>query len=337
MLIVFSILFAALLFSESIFLEVDNFNIGERAFHIDLGKNYAIIADYQGTIHFIDIFTLEKAEFTQAVLPMGGAYDGEFFYVIDNYNRQLLKIKNNKAQQKLVLDSKPVNIKLINGELYILGTNPNKLYIVDSNLFVKKSMNIPVHSPLIRNIGEQVFIPLFDNFQNNVFLTDLLFLIPNNDTYIVNYNNIEHPIDIVGYKGVIYMVSYYNGNLYRNDFRTQPKIAQFGKYTTNIEMYKNNIVGNSLMGGVYYYNLSSGKTEVILEEVPISDISVSPNGQYLYAISHIENKLYVIEDKKVYQTIDTYNYPIDVESPTDNIVLVLCTDSSRLQVIRYFE
>ncbi|POZ90123.1 YncE family protein [Petrotoga sp. SL27] len=337
MLIVFSILFISLLFSESIFLEVDNFNIGERAFHIDLGKNYAMIADYQGTIHFIDIFTLEKTEFAQAVLPMGGAYDGEFFYVIDNYNRELLKIKNNKAQQKLVLDSKPVNIKLINGELYILGTNPNKLYIVDSNLFVKKSMNIAVHSPLIRNIGEQVFIPLFDNFQNNVFLTELLFLIPNNDTYIVNYNNIEHPIDIVGYKGVIYIVSYYNGSLYRNDFRTQPKVAQFGRYTTNIELYKDNIVGNSLMGGVYYYNLASGKSDVILENVPISDISVSPNGQYLFAISHIENKLFVIEDKKVYQTIDTYNYPIDVESPTDNIVLVLCTDSSRLQVIRYFE
>lgn len=296
-----------------------------------------MIADYQGTIHFIDIFTLEKTEFAQAVLPMGGAYDGEFFYVIDNYNRELLKIKNNKAQQKLVLDSKPVNIKLINGELYILGTNPNKLYIVDSNLFVKKSMNIAVHSPLIRNIGEQVFIPLFDNFQNNVFLTELLFLIPNNDTYIVNYNNIEHPIDIVGYKGVIYIVSYYNGSLYRNDFRTQPKVAQFGRYTTNIELYKDNIVGNSLMGGVYYYNLASGKSDVILENVPISDISVSPNGQYLFAISHIENKLFVIEDKKVYQTIDTYNYPIDVESPTDNIVLVLCTDSSRLQVIRYFE
>jgi len=337
LLIVLSILFIPLLFSESIFLEVDNFNIGERAFHIDLGKNYAMIADYQGTIHFIDIFTLEKTEFAQAVLPMGGAYDGEFFYVIDNYNRELLKIKNNKAQQKLVLDSKPVNIKLINGELYILGTNPNKLYIVDSNLFVKKSMNIAVHSPLIRNIGEQVFIPLFDNFQNNVFLTELLFLIPNNDTYIVNYNNIEHPIDIVGYKGVIYIVSYYNGSLYRNDFRTQPKVAQFGRYTTNIELYKDNIVGNSLMGGVYYYNLASGKSDVILENVPISDISVSPNGQYLFAISHIENKLFVIEDKKVYQTIDTYNYPIDVESPTDNIVLVLCTDSSRLQVIRYFE
>jgi len=337
LLIVLSILFIPLLFSESIFLEVDNFNIGERAFHIDLGKNYAMIADYQGTIHFIDIFTLEKTEFAQAFLPMGGAYDGEFFYVIDNYNRELLKIKNNKAQQKLVLDSKPVNIKLINGELYILGTNPNKLYIVDSNLFVKKSMNIAVHSPLIRNIGEQVFIPLFDNFQNNVFLTELLFLIPNNDTYIVNYNNIEHPIDIVGYKGVIYIVSYYNGSLYRNDFRTQPKVAQFGRYTTNIELYKDNIVGNSLMGGVYYYNLASGKSDVILENVPISDISVSPNGQYLFAISHIENKLFVIEDKKVYQTIDTYNYPIDVESPTDNIVLVLCTDSSRLQVIRYFE
>lgn len=337
MLIVFSILFVALLFSESIFLEVDNFNIGERAFHIDLGKNYAIIADYEGTVHFIDIFTLEKTEFTQAVLPMGGAYDGEFFYVIDNYKRELLKIKNNKMVQKLVLDSKPVNIKLINEELYILGTDPNKLYIVDDNLFVKKSMDLPVHSPLIRNIGDQVFIPLFGNLQNNLFLTDLLFLIPNNDTYIVNYNNIEHPIDIVGYKGVIYMVSYYNGSLYRNDFRTQPKVAQFGRYTTNIELYKDNIVGNSLMGGVYYYNLSSGKSDVILENVPISDISVSPNGQYLFAISHIENKLYVIEDKKVYQTIDTYNYPIDVESPTDNIVLVLCTDSSNLQVIRYFE
>jgi len=326
-----------LLFSESIFLEVSNFNIGERAFHIDLGKNYAIIADYQGTTHFIDIFTLEETEFTQAVLPMGGTYDGEFFYVIDNYNKELLKIKNNKVIQKLVLDSKPVNIKLINGDLYILGANPNKLYIVDKNLFIKRSMILPVDSPLVRNIGDQVFIPLFDNFQNNLFLTDLLFLMPNNDTYIVNYNYIEHPIDIVGSKGVIYVVSYYNGSLYRNDFRTQPKIAQFGKYTTNIEIYKDNIVGSSLMGGVYYYNLSSRKTDVILENVPISDISVSPNGQYLFAISHIENKLFIIEDEKVYQTIDTYNYPIDVESPTDSIVLVLCTDSSKLQVIRYFE
>lgn len=334
---VLSIFLAASLFSESIFLEVNNFNIGERAFHIDLGKNYAIIADYQGTAHFIDIFTLEKIEFTQAILPMGGAFDGEFFYVIDNYNKELLKIKNNKVMQKLILDSKPVNIKLINNQLYILGTNPYKLYIVDYNLFIKKSMVLPVHSPLIRNIGNQVFIPLFDNFQNNVFLTDLLFLIPNNDTYIVNYNHIEHPIDIVGSNGIIYMVSYYNGNLYRNDFRKQPKIAQFGRYTTNIEIYKNNIVGNSLMGGVYYYDLSSGETNVILDDVPISDISVSPNGQYLFAISHIENKLFVIEGTNVYQTIDTYNYPIDVESPTDNVVLVLCTDSSKLQVIRYFE
>lgn len=334
---VLSIFLAASLFSESIFLEVNNFNIGERAFHIDLGKNYAIIADYQGTAHFIDIFTLEKIEFTQAILPMGGAFDGEFFYVIDNYNKELLKIKNNKVMQKLILDSKPVNIKLINNELYILGTNPFKLYIVDYNLFIKKSMVLPVHSPLIRNIGNQVFIPLFDNFQNNVFLTDLLFLIPNNDTYIVNYNHIEHPIDIVGSNGIIYMVSYYNGNLYRNDFRKQPKIAQFGRYTTNIEIYKNSIVGNSLMGGVYYYDLSSGETNVILDDVPISDISVSPNGQYLFAISHIENKLFVIEGTNVYQTIDTYNYPIDVESPTDNVVLVLCTDSSKLQVIRYFE
>jgi len=337
LLIILTIFSVSFLYAESIFLEINNFNIGERAFHIDSGKNYAIIADYQGTIHFVDIFTLEKTEFTQSTLPMGGAYDGEFFYVIDNYNKEVLKIKNNKVIQKLVLDSKPVNIKLINGELYILGTNPYKLYILDNNLFVKKSMVLPVHSPLIRNIGTQVFIPVFDNFQNDVFLTDLLFLIPHNDTYIVNYNQIEHPIDIVGSNGIIYMVSYYNGNLYRNDFRKQPKIAQFGKYTTNIEMYKNYIVGNSLMGGVYYYNLSSGKTDVILEKVPISDISVSPNGQYLYAISHIENKLFVIDGEDVYQTINTYNYPIDVESPTDNIVLVLCTDSSKLQVIRNFE
>ncbi len=42
------------------FLEISNFDIGKRAFHIDLGRNYAIVADYDGKVSFIDVFTLEK-------------------------------------------------------------------------------------------------------------------------------------------------------------------------------------------------------------------------------------------------------------------------------------
>lgn len=318
-------------------MEINNIYIGDRAFHIDIDKNYAIISDYEGTVHFIDIFTLEKQEFNEITIPMGGAYDGEFFFVIDNYKKEILKIKNNRIVQKLVLDSRPVNIKLINDELYVVGEDPNKFFLIDRNLLIKRSIDLPVNSPLIRNIGDQVFIPLFSNVSNNIFITDLLFLIPKNNTYIVNYNKIEYPIDIVGHNGITYMVSYYNGKLYKNEFRNQSQIAQFGRYTTNIELYKGNIVGNSLMGGIYYYDLEKERTDAILTDIPFSDIAVSPDGEYLYAISHIENKLYVIENKNVYQIINTYDYPIAVESPDENIVLVLCTDSSSLQIIRRFE
>jgi len=323
--------------SDDIFLEVAKFEIGKRAFHIDLGRNYAIVADYEGKVSFIDIFTLAKSEFSEATIPMGGAYDGEFFYVIDNYKREVLKIKNNKVERKLLLEAKPVNIKLINNDLYVVTTDPYRFYLIDRNMFIKKSVELPVHSPLIRNIGIQVFIPLFENYKNNIRLTDLLFLIPNQNSYIINYNNISYPVDVAGYQGVIYFVTYYDGILYKSEFKNQPKVAQFGKYTTKLELYKANIVGNSLMGGIYYYDLSSGQTSVILEEVPISDIAVSPNGEYLYAISHIENKLYIIKNKDIYQDLDTEKYPIAVEAPDNNIVLVLCTDSEELMVIRRFE
>lgn len=326
-----------MLVAEDVFVDIANLDIGKRAFHIDTVRNYAIVADYEGTAHFIDIFTLEKSEFFEAVIPMGGIYDGEFFYVIDNYKKEILKIKNNKIVSKLILDAKPVNIKLINDEIYVVATDPDKFFLIDKNMYIKRSIELPVNSPIIRNIGTQVFIPMFSNYKNGIFLTDLLFLLPNNNTYIVNYNKINNPIDIVGFQGVTYIVSYYDGNLYKNEFRNQPKVAQFGKYTTNLELYKENIIGNSLMGGVYFYNISSGKTEIILEDVPISDIAVSPNGEYLYAISHIENKLYVINEKSIYQTLETGSYPIDVEAPDNNIILVLCTDSEKLQVIRRFE
>ncbi len=150
-----------------------------------------------------------------------------------------------------------------------------------------------------------MFIPLFENYKNNVRLTELLFMIPNQNSYIINYNNITYPIDLVGYQGIIYFVTYFEGNLYKNEFKNQPKVAQFGKYTTEIELYRNYIVGSSLMGGVYYYDLTSNQTTVVLDEIPISDIAVSPDNEYLYAVSHIENKLYVIKDKEVYQELDT--------------------------------
>jgi hypothetical protein len=333
----FLIIVTSIIVSEDVFLEISNFDIGKRAFHIDLGRNYAIVADYDGKVSFIDVFTLEKTEFTDSVIPMGGVYDGEFFYVIDNYKREVLKIKGNTIVRKLLLEAKPVNIKLINNDLYVVTTDPYKFYLIDRNMFIKKSVELPVHSPLIRNVGTQVFIPLFENYKNNVRLTELLFMIPNQNSYIINYNNITYPIDLVGYQGIIYFVTYFEGNLYKNEFKNQPKVAQFGKYTTEIELYRNYIVGSSLMGGVYYYDLTSNQTTVVLDEIPISDIAVSPDNEYLYAVSHIENKLYVIKDKEVYQELDTKKYPIDVEAPDNNIVLVLCTDSEELMVIRRFE
>src|SRR5690606_11795509 len=127
---------------------------------------------------------LEKTEFTDSVIPMGGVYDGEFFYVIDNYKREVLKIKGNTIVRKLLLEAKPVNIKLINNDLYVVTTDPYKFYLIDRNMFIKKSVELPVHSPLIRNVGTQVFFPLFENYKNNVRLTDLLFMIHNQNSYI---------------------------------------------------------------------------------------------------------------------------------------------------------
>ena len=68
--------------SDDIFLEVAKFEIGKRAFHIDLGRNYAIVADYEGKVSFIDIFTLAKSEFSEATIPMGALTMENFFMLL---------------------------------------------------------------------------------------------------------------------------------------------------------------------------------------------------------------------------------------------------------------
>ncbi|MDN5342058.1 hypothetical protein OF820_13390 [Oceanotoga sp. DSM 15011] len=296
-----------------------------------------MISDYDGKLSVIDFYTNEISQYNDATIPMAAAYDGEFIYLIDNYKREILKLKNNKLIKKIRIESKPVNIVFLNDKLYITSNSPNKLYILNSNLDILKSSNLIVDSPAINILNNQIFVPMFDNFEDNKFLTNILFYIPEKNTYIINYANIKFPKDITYYNNNEYIISYFDGKLYKNSYKRQEFVAQFGKYTEKISTYKNYIIGNSLYGGIYFYDTKNGKTTKILEDVPLKDFEISPNNDYIYAISHIYNKLYIIKDFKIFQTLDIDEYPIDIFSPDENIVLVLSTDGETLQIIRRFE
>jgi DNA-binding beta-propeller fold protein YncE len=333
----FSLVLASLIFCSDYFAIIKSFDIGKRAFHIQSNYNYAIISDYDGTVHFIDFFTFEYFKYENAVIPMGGVYDGEYFYIIDNSRSEVLKLSKNTVIKRISLDSRPTKIFYYNSKIYLTSFRTDKVYILDKDLNIKSVSNMPVRSPAIRKANGEIYIPLFHNVVDGAFQTNFLFFNPDKNTYIFNYQNIRFPKDILEKDGKTYIISYFDGTLYENSLISQKKVANLGAYSNTILNYKDYIVANSLMGGIYYFNPLKKEVFSILNEIPIKEISISPDGKFLYAISHIENKLYIIESKTVYQEISVGDYPIDVYAPDNNIVLVLSTDEEKLQIIRRFE
>ena len=222
-----------------------------------------------------------------------------------------------------------------NNNLYV--TAKESLYILDKNLNIKSNYKLSVNSPYIITQNKDTFIPMYDNYINNTFKTKLLFFIPNTNRYISNQTNIKNPVDVIKVNSTFYVVSKFEGKLYKITKYSQKEVANFNGITRNIELLNNYIIGHSMKGGIYYYDLKTGKTTEILKDTPIINISISQDKKYIYAISHINNKLYIIKDMKVYQELNIPSYPIDVVSPDNNIVLVLTTDNGKLHLIRRFE
>ncbi|TGG89217.1 YncE family protein [Geotoga petraea] len=284
----------------------------------------------------IDFYSQEKFTFEDAVIPLGGAYDGHYFYIIDNYTKTIFKLKNNNIIKKIKLESKPTNIEIFENKIYITSTNPNRIYILDTDLNIINFINHSVTSPLIIKNDNKIYIPMIENVENGNFKSNILFLKPENNTYILNYANIKHPIDIINKDGVEYILNYYEGNIYKNLLTKQEFLIHINEYTTNIEVYKDKLLINSLNSGLYFYDIEKNEKEKILD-VPIRDFAISPNQEYIYAISHIDNKLYIIKNKKIYQEIEVGSYPIDIEAPDNNIILILTTADQNLVTLRRFE
>jgi len=287
-------------------------------------------------VDIIDFYSQEKFTFEDAVIPLGGAYDGHYFYIIDNYTKTIFKLKNNNIIKKIKLESKPTNIEIFENKIYITSTNPNRIYILDTDLNIINFINHSVTSPLIIKNDNKIYIPMIENVENGNFKSNILFLKPENNTYILNYANIKHPIDIINKDGVEYILNYYEGNIYKNLLTKQEFLVHINEYTTNIEVYKDKLLINSLNSGLYFYDIEKNEKEKILD-VPIRDFAISPNQEYIYAISHIDNKLYIIKNKKIYQEIEVGSYPIDIEAPDNNIILILTTADQNLVTLRRFE
>ncbi|MGM0640073.1 MAG: YncE family protein [Thermotogota bacterium] len=325
-----------LIFPKDTFIITGRQDVGTRTNYISYNQNYVIIPDYDGQVDIIDFYSEEKFVFKDAVIPLGGIYDGHFFFIIDNYTKTVYKLRKDKVIDSIRLESKPTNIELFEGNIYITSTNPNRVYILDSNLNILNSINHSVVSPLIIKDEKKLYIPLIENYENSKFNSNILFLKPANNTYILNYKNIKHPIDIVMKDGIEYILNYYEGNIYKNLLSTQEFLIHINNYTTNMEVYKEKLLINSLNSGLYLYDIEKNRKEILLD-VPIRDFAISPNKEYIYAISHIENKLYVIKDKKIYQELSVGKYPIDIEAPDNNVVLILSTEDRKLLIVRRFE
>jgi len=325
-----------IVFSKDTFIITGRFDVGNRTNFISSNKNYAIIPDYDGQVDIIDFYSQENFTFKDAVIPMGGVYDGHNFFIIDNYTKKVFKLKNDKIIKTIRLESKPTNIEIFDGKIYITSTNPNRIYILDTNLNIINFINHSVTSPLFIKDDDRLYVPMIENYEDSRFKSNILFLKPYNNTYILNYADIKSPIDIVMKDGIEYILNYYEGNIYKNLLTSQKFLIHINNYTTNMEVYKDKLVINSLNSGLYFYDTKTNTKEKILD-VPIRAFALSPNKEYIYAISHINNKLYIIKDKKVYQEVSVGNYPIDIVAPDNNIILVLSTEDKKLLVIRRFE
>jgi hypothetical protein len=329
-------MFTILSFSDDTFIITGRQSVGTRTNFIYTNQNYVIIPDFDGHVDIIDFYSQERFVFEEPVIPLGGVYDGHFFFIIDNYTKTVYKLKNDLLVKKIKLESKPTNIEIFEGKIYITSTNPNRIYILDSDLNILNSINHAAVSPIIIKNKNRIYIPMIENYENGNFVSNILFLNPENNTYILNYGNIKAPIDIVMKDGIEYILNYYEGNIYKNLLTKQQFLIHINDYTTNIETYKDKLIINSLNSGLYLYDTDKNTKKKILD-VPIRDFSISPNQEYIFAISHIDNKLYILKNEEIYQEIEIGAYPIDIEAPDDNIILILSTEEQKLITVRRFE
>lgn len=323
-------------FSKDTFIITGRQSVGTRTNFITTNQNYVVIPDFDGHVDIIDFYSQERFVFEEPIIPLGGVYDGHFFYIIDNYTKTVYKLKNDLLIKKIKLESKPTNIKIFENKIYITSTNPNRIYILDNNLNILNSINHAPISPLLIEEKNELYVPMIENFENGNFISNILFLRPENNTYILNYANIKYPIDIVKKDGVEYILNYYEGNIYKNFLTKQEFLIHINDYTTNMEIYKDKLIINSLNSGLYIYDTKKNTKKKILD-VPIRDFAISADQEYIFAISHIKNKLYILKNEKIYQEIEIGEYPIDIEAPDENIILILTTEEQKLITVRRFE
>ncbi|KAF2956461.1 hypothetical protein [Marinitoga sp. 38H-ov] len=337
-LLLFNILFS----SPDTFQVVNKIEVGERTFHIDIYGNFATICNYSGTVKVIDYVNGEVILYVDDGIitrPMAGYFINNYLYVIDNGDPSLKVInKWGSLSRKIKLNAKPINMKVLKNKFYITTTNPYGLYIINKDLFkIDSFTEFPVKAPFISVMKNDIFIPMYENEKDNIFSTyKLLYRLSTND-FIMNLKRISYPIDIEENNGKYYLGEYFNGGIYEFWDNYQKKVAQFGKYLTNIGIFNNNIIGNSLFGGIYVYSLENKSTKIILKDIPITDFAYNSSNDFLFAISHITGEFFVIDkDFNIYETLKIEDYPIDIEVPTDNIILVLSTDGRVLNIIRRF-
>ncbi|SHE61386.1 hypothetical protein SAMN02745164_00777 [Marinitoga hydrogenitolerans DSM 16785] len=342
LLIIFILFSLISLSSPDTFQVVDKIKVGERTFHIDIYGNYATICNYSGTVKVVDYVNGDVTLYVDngvITRPMAGYYINNYLYVIDNGDPSLKVInKWGSLSRKLKLKAKPVNMKFSKDKFYVATTNPYGLYIINkTSLKIEAFYEFPVKSPFISLIDNDVLIPMYENEKNNIFTTYKLLFRLSDEKFIMNLKRISFPIDIERYNGKYYLGEYFEGGIYEFWDNYQKKIAQFGKYLTNIGIFNNNIIGNSLFGGIYIYSLKDKSIKVILKDIPITDFAYNTTNDFLFAISHITGEFFVIDKNfNVYERFKIDDYPIDIEVPTDNIILVLSTDGQVLNIIRRF-
>ncbi|KLO24568.1 MULTISPECIES: hypothetical protein [unclassified Marinitoga] len=343
--ILVSIFFPLILIaSPDTFLIVDKIAVGERTFHIDVFGNYATICNYSGTVKVIDYVNGDVTLYVDNGIvsrPMAGYYINNYLYVIDNGDPSLKVInKWGTLSRKLKLDAKPVNMKFLKNKFYITTTNPYGMYVINKEaLKIEKFYKFPVKTPFISIVDDDILIPMYENEnkKDNILTTYKLLFKLSDESFVMNLKRISFPIDIKKYKDKYYLGEYFDGGIYELWNNYQKKIAQFGKYLINIGIFNDNIIGNSLFGGIYIYSLKDKNTRVILKNIPITDFAYNPKSDYLFAISHITGEFFVIDKNfNIYEKLKIDGYPIDVEVPTDNIILVLSTDGRELKIIRRF-
>lgn len=341
----FFILISILSFSSpDTFQVVDKIEVGERSFHIDIYKNYATICNYSGTVKVVDYVNGDVTLYVDNGIisrPMSGYYINNYLYVIDNGDPSLKVInKWGSLSRKLPLKAKPINMKFADNNFYITTTAPFGVYVINKTSFkIEKFFELPVKAPFISVIGDDVLIPMYENEdkKENILNTYKLLFNLKEEKFIMNLKRISFPIDIEKYNGKYYLGEYFDGGVYEFWDNYQKKIAQFGKNLINLGVFNDHLIGNSLFGGIYIYSFKDRTTKVILKDIPITDFAYNSSNDFLFAISHITGEFFVIDKNfSIYETLKIDDYPIDIEVPTDNIILVLSTDGRSLSIIRRF-